>query len=130
MSLHGIYSFCVYYVRKGLPVLNLLIIGLWVQRIMGVKYSFPSNLHLSRECVDLISKIFIGNPSNRITITGIRNHPWFKKNLPEELCVSPEAAHSSPFFEGQSWIDTDKGRRKHGMYMVRGAVGSGSVGGK
>ena len=56
-----------------------------LQRIMGVKYSFPSSLHLSRECVDLITKIFVANPANRISIAGIRAHPWFLKNLPEEL---------------------------------------------
>ena len=59
-----------------------------VQRIMGVKYSFPSNLQLSTSCVDLISKVFVGNPANRVNITGIRAHPWFLKNLPEELRVS------------------------------------------
>jgi len=63
-----------------------------LQRIMGVKYSFPSNLHLSRECVDLISKIFQANPGNRISIGGIRQHPWFTKNLPEELRDGGRAA--------------------------------------
>lgn len=56
-----------------------------IQRIMGIKYSFPPHLHLSRECVDIIAKIFVGNPANRITVDGIRNHPWFLKNLPDEL---------------------------------------------
>ena len=59
---------------------------------MGVKYSFPSNLHLSRECVDLISKVFQANPGNRISIAGIRIHPWFLKNLPEELLDGGRAA--------------------------------------
>ena len=58
-----------------------------VQRIMSVKYSFPSNLHLSRECLDLIGKIFVGNPAQRISIAGIKSHPWFLKNLPDELKV-------------------------------------------
>lgn len=58
-----------------------------LQRIMGIKYSFPPHLHLSRECVDIIAKIFVGNPANRITVDGIRNHPWFLKNLPDELRV-------------------------------------------
>ena len=61
---------------------------------MGVKYSFPSNLHLSRECVDLISKIFQANPGNRISIAGIRIHPWFLKNLPEELLDGGRAAQA------------------------------------
>ena len=60
-----------------------------VQRIMGVKYSFPTNLHISRECLDMMSKIFVGNPANRISIAGIKSHPWFTKNLPDELKVSP-----------------------------------------
>ena len=34
-----------------------------LQRIMSVKYSFPANLHLSRECLDLISRIFVANPA-------------------------------------------------------------------
>ncbi len=63
-----------------------------LQRIMGVKYSFPANLALSRECVDLISKVFQANPSNRISISGIRSHPWFLKNLPEELIDGGRAA--------------------------------------
>ncbi|CAL8470696.1 g10238 [Coccomyxa elongata] len=65
-----------------------------IQRIMGVKYSFPANLALSRECVDLISKIFQANPSNRISISGIRSHPWFLKNLPEELIDGGRAAQA------------------------------------
>jgi len=68
-----------------------------VQRIMGVKYSFPANLALSRECVDLISKIFQANPSNRISISGIRSHPWFLKNLPEELIDGGRAAQVCHF---------------------------------
>lgn len=54
---------------------------------MGVKYSFPTNLHISRECLDMMSKIFVGNPANRISIAGIKSHPWFTKNLPDELKV-------------------------------------------
>ena len=60
-----------------------------VQRIMGVKYSFPSNLHLSRECLDLISQVFVANPGNRVTLKGLKQHPWFLQNLPDELKVLP-----------------------------------------
>lgn len=56
-----------------------------IQRIMSVKYAFPSTLHLSKECLDLISRIFVGNPAQRITMPGILAHPWFLKNMPEEL---------------------------------------------
>ncbi|KAI8102686.1 hypothetical protein M9434_005485 [Picochlorum sp. BPE23] len=56
-----------------------------IQRIMGVKYSFPANLPLSRECHDLMGKIFVANPLKRISLAQIKQHPWFMKNLPPEL---------------------------------------------
>ncbi|GLC36523.1 Serine/threonine-protein kinase sapk10 [Pleodorina starrii] len=56
-----------------------------IQRIMNVQFSFPPNLQISAECQDLISRIFVANPAQRITIGGIRRHPWFLKNLPAEL---------------------------------------------
>jgi serine/threonine-protein kinase SRK2 len=62
---------------------------------MGVKYSFPSNLQLSRECLDLISQVFVANPANRVTLKGLKQHPWFLQNLPDELKASPATAHVS-----------------------------------
>lgn len=56
-----------------------------IQRIMGVKYSFPSNLNLSRECHDLMARTFVANPTQRISIEDIKTHPWFVRNLPPEL---------------------------------------------
>ena len=56
-----------------------------IQRIMGVKYSVPANLQLSRDCHDLMSRTFVANPAQRITIAQIKQHPWFMKNLPPEL---------------------------------------------
>ena len=71
-------------------MLRCLHADLWppcLQRIMGVKYSWPSNLHLTRECVDMMNKVFVSNPAQRINIAGIQAHPWFTKNLPDELKV-------------------------------------------
>ncbi|OEL30185.1 Serine/threonine-protein kinase SAPK10 [Dichanthelium oligosanthes] len=55
------------------------------KRILGVQYSIPDYVHISPECQDLISRIFVANPATRITIPEIRNHPWFLKNLPADL---------------------------------------------
>ena len=63
-----------------------------IQRLMGVQYSFPANLPLSRECHDLMSKIFVANPSKRISLAMIKKHPWFMKNLPPELGEKEMAA--------------------------------------
>nr|CAB3493996.1 unnamed protein product [Digitaria exilis] len=50
-----------------------------------IQYSIPDYVHISPECQDLISRIFVANPATRITIPEIRNHPWFLKNLPADL---------------------------------------------
>jgi hypothetical protein len=58
-----------------------------LQRIMAVKYSFPPGLAISPECADLLARIFVASPQQRITIPQIRAHPWFRINLPAELAV-------------------------------------------
>jgi len=44
-----------------------------------VRYTFPSSLKISRECMDLISRIFVKNAGERITIPEIKEHSWFNK---------------------------------------------------
>ncbi|RZC55192.1 hypothetical protein C5167_014039 [Papaver somniferum] len=56
-----------------------------IQRILSVQYSVPDQI--SPECRHLISRIFVGTPSTRITMAEIRNHEWFLKNLPADLMV-------------------------------------------
>lgn len=53
-----------------LPCLQVL------QRILRVEYEFPANVQISRECSDLLERIFVADPSQRITIAGIQSHPW------------------------------------------------------
>ncbi|KAL3613707.1 Serine/threonine-protein kinase srk2i [Castilleja foliolosa] len=56
-----------------------------IQRILSVQYSIPDNIHISEECWHLISRIFTAEPAQRITMSEIRNHVWFLKNLPADL---------------------------------------------
>ncbi|KAL3722435.1 hypothetical protein ACJRO7_034756 [Eucalyptus globulus] len=56
-----------------------------IQRILNVQYSIPDYVHISPECHHLISRIFVADPTKRITIPEIRNHEWFLKNLPVDL---------------------------------------------
>ncbi|KAJ1263067.1 hypothetical protein BS78_09G156200 [Paspalum vaginatum] len=56
-----------------------------IQRIAAIQYNIPDNIHISDECRQLISRIFVSNPSRRITMREIKSHPWFLKNLPREL---------------------------------------------
>ncbi|XP_057976891.1 serine/threonine-protein kinase SAPK3-like [Malania oleifera] len=56
-----------------------------IGRIMSVQYSIPEYVRVSADCRHLLSRIFVANPSKRITIPEIKRHPWFLKNLPKEL---------------------------------------------
>ncbi|XP_073159171.1 serine/threonine-protein kinase SAPK10 isoform X1 [Henckelia pumila] len=56
-----------------------------IQRILSVQYSIPENINISEDCRHLISRIFVADPAQRITMPQITNHPWFLKNLPTDL---------------------------------------------
>ncbi|PKA59191.1 Serine/threonine-protein kinase SAPK3 [Apostasia shenzhenica] len=56
-----------------------------MSRILSVQYSIPDYIRVSADCRQLLSRIFVANPSKRITIPEIKKHPWFTKNLPREL---------------------------------------------
>lgn len=53
-------------------------------------YTLPS--HLSPGARDLIPRMLVVDPMKRITTHEIRQHPWFKVNLPRYLAVTPPNA--------------------------------------
>ncbi|XP_023761348.2 serine/threonine-protein kinase SRK2G [Lactuca sativa] len=76
-----------------------------ISRIMSIQYKIPDYVHISQECKQLLSRIFVANPSRRITIKEIKNHPWFLKNLPRELMESAQTNYyqrDNPSFSLQS----------------------------
>ncbi|XP_042403187.1 serine/threonine-protein kinase SAPK3-like isoform X2 [Zingiber officinale] len=56
-----------------------------ISRIFSVQYSFPDYIRVSPGCRQVLSQIFVADPSKRITIPEIKKHPWFLKNLPREI---------------------------------------------
>ncbi|GAB2277658.1 Serine/threonine-protein kinase srk2a [Dionaea muscipula] len=56
-----------------------------ISRIISVEYNIPDNVHVSSDCRNLLSRIFVADPSRRITVAEIKKHPWCLKNLPSEL---------------------------------------------
>jgi serine/threonine-protein kinase SRK2 len=67
-----------------------------IQRISKVEYYFPQNIQVTRECTDLLVRILVGDPGQRLTIPQIRCHPWFLQNLPRELLVRHLSAFAPP----------------------------------
>uniref|UniRef100_A0A0D6R7S0 non-specific serine/threonine protein kinase n=1 Tax=Araucaria cunninghamii TaxID=56994 RepID=A0A0D6R7S0_ARACU len=64
-----------------------------IQRIIGVQYTIPDYVHVSEDCKHLLARIFVANPSKRITIKEIKEHRWFLKNLPRELMEGAEGSY-------------------------------------
>ncbi|OIW13605.1 hypothetical protein TanjilG_07947 [Lupinus angustifolius] len=64
-----------------------------INRIMAVQYTIPDYVHTSQDCRHLLSRIFVANPSSRVTIKEIKSHPWFLKNLPRELTETAQAVY-------------------------------------
>ncbi|KAL9327687.1 hypothetical protein ACSQ67_002690 [Phaseolus vulgaris] len=56
-----------------------------MQRVLAVQYSIPDDIQISPECGHLISKIFVSDPAERITIPEILKNEWFLKDLPPYL---------------------------------------------
>lgn len=76
-----------------------------IGRIVAVQYKIPDYVHISQDCRHLLSRIFVANPSRRITIKEIKSHPWFLKNLPRELTEAAQAIYykkENPTFSLQS----------------------------
>lgn len=55
------------------------------RKIKHGNFTLPG--HLSAEAKDLIVQMLVVDPTRRITISQMRKHTWFQKNLPEYLSV-------------------------------------------
>ncbi|XP_060213580.1 serine/threonine-protein kinase SAPK3-like isoform X2 [Lycium barbarum] len=76
-----------------------------IQRIMSVQYSIPDYIRISADCMNLLSRIFVANPSKRITIPEIKKHPWFLKNLPKNLMDGKNANYGESSDQQQQRVE-------------------------
>ena len=49
------------------------------QRIMAADYQLPASPAVSSGCRDLLSRILVPGPQDRITVAAIQRHPWFRE---------------------------------------------------
>ncbi|KAK9841508.1 hypothetical protein WJX74_006958 [Apatococcus lobatus] len=52
------------------------------QRILAADYQLPASKPISRGCCDLLARILVPGPLDRITVGEIQKHPWFREDLP------------------------------------------------
>ena len=57
------------------------------QHILSASYTIPDSLQLSPECRDLLARVFVLDPAQRLSLAGVRSHPWFVQHLPPGLQV-------------------------------------------
>eukprot|EP00879_Flechtneria_rotunda_P002116 GHRR01002298.1.p1 GENE.GHRR01002298.1~~GHRR01002298.1.p1 ORF type:complete len:377 (+),score=117.01 GHRR01002298.1:413-1543(+) len=55
-----------------------------MDRIVNMQWSLPAGIEISAECRDLLTRMLVRNPDDRITMEEIHRHPWFIANLPVE----------------------------------------------
>lgn len=56
------------------------------KRIHNNEYSFPSHIFISEDAKDMIKKILVTNPSERLSLDQMRNHPFMnKQQIPKTL---------------------------------------------
>ena len=70
-----------------------------IQNIASVNYAqLPATI--SDSCRDLLRRIFTARPSERITVRGIMEHPWYGVALPPyiaaQLAAPPGAGEAEP----------------------------------
>eukprot|EP00798_Chlamydomonas_sp_ICE-L_P011219 gene11219-18846_t len=54
-----------------------------IMRILKAEYTTP--VKASEDCADLLTKILVTDPTKRISIEGIKAHPWFCQDLSPRL---------------------------------------------
>ena len=58
-------------------------------KILFGKYTFPRNTHISKEAKDLIQKMLVSNPKERLNLNSILNHKFLALNtLPKRISIS------------------------------------------
>ena len=64
----------------GTPPFEEATMNMTKKRILAGKVLFPADGKSSAEVRDLVRRILVQNPKNRLTLEGIKNHPWMQKN--------------------------------------------------
>ena len=54
----------------------------YARKFYNADYPLPKEVPASPACIDLIKKLLVSKPENRIGIDQIMKHPWFLIDLP------------------------------------------------
>ena len=73
------------------------------ERLRNLDYEIPQGA-MSSDCADLIRKILVSDPTQRLTIKDIQDHAWYKKDLPDGALDMNEHAETQPDLQTEAEI--------------------------
>lgn len=84
------FGVCIYVLLFGIhPFWNEKIKGVDTDMIQNAQFEFPKFHDASPEACDLLRKILVKNPENRLTVEEILRHPFLTRNkIPVSLPLS------------------------------------------
>ncbi len=76
-------------------------------RILNALWRFPDATEMpagasqpSEACCDLLRRLMVADPANRLSIADIQRHPWFLTNLPESASTMNASYLGEGSFDG------------------------------
>lgn len=54
----------------------------FARKIVAADYKLLSDVEVSADCLDILTRVLVAQPSQRMTMEEIKTHPWFLKGLP------------------------------------------------
>lgn len=52
------------------------------RRIVAAQYTLPANVEVSPDCLDILTKVLVAEPAQRLGMDDIKTHRWFLTGLP------------------------------------------------
>lgn len=74
------------------------------QAILDAKVTYPPGTAVSAEAKDLISKLLQRDPTKRITLDGVLEHPWVKKYAVAKPVLQPSPATTAAVGENKPLV--------------------------
>jgi serine/threonine-protein kinase SRK2 len=54
----------------------------YARKIVAAQYVMPSDVAVSADCADLLTRLLVADPGARLPMEAIKRHPWFLQELP------------------------------------------------
>ena len=71
---------------------------------MAAKWAAPPDIPISTPCHDLLRRLLVADPAQRLTMAQISAHPWFTTNLPADALAMNDDCLRATDYTGELWV--------------------------